>query len=118
MNGQECRGHRGRAARFDLGEGTVIHLRTGIALATAGLGTMAAGTITAGEPRPAHGAGVSRGRIRALGLGLGGGYAGVLIALTGPGTSLRPAVGVTGAMLGGLLLGEHVLGPLVHGRRS
>jgi hypothetical protein len=96
----------------------VIQLRTGIALATAGLGTMAAGTIAAGEPEPTYGASVSRGRMQALGLGLGGGYAGVMIAITGPGTSLRPAVGVAGAMVGGLLLGEHVLGRLVHGRRG
>lgn len=91
----------------------MIHLRTGIAVALAGTGTLIAGTIAGQQPAPSPtDRGVPGPRLAALGIGMGGMLAGVLTALTGPGTSLRPLGGTLAAAVGGLLVGQHVLGRL------
>jgi hypothetical protein len=92
----------------------MIDVRTGIAIATAGLGTLAAGTLVAGQPKASEqewGTAPSRDQLLALGLGMGGLMGGVVLSTFAPGRSLKPVMATLGAGLGGMLLGQHVLGP-------
>lgn len=98
----------------------MISPQTGFALATAGIGTLVAGAMVGSEPqeKPAWGEGPSNVRMAALAPGLGGLFAGVMLSLTAPGRSLAPVYGALGAATGGMLIGQHVFGPLLRGVRG
>lgn len=98
----------------------MITPRMGFTLATAGLGTLVAGAMIGSEPqdKPAWGEGPSKTRLMALAPGLGGTFAGVMLAITAPGRSLAPTYGALGAAAGGMLVGQHVFGPLLRGMRG
>ncbi len=93
----------------------MIAPRTVAAVATAGIGTLVAGTMTATAPETAYGDAPARERLFALAPGLGAPVTGVMIATTSPGQSMRPIVATLGAAIGGFLIGQHVLGRVVSG---
>jgi hypothetical protein len=94
----------------------IIQPRTAVAVATAGIATLAGGIISGSRPKPGYNEMPSGATFTALGLAMGGTLTGVMIGTTAPGRSLKPVAAPVLAALGAFLLGEKLIGPLLGGR--
>lgn len=93
----------------------MIHPLTAIAIATAGIGTFAAGAMSGSRTQDERKDLPLGPTFASLGLAFGGIMGGVIIGTTVPGRSLAPVVAATTAGLGAFLLGHNVIGPLFRG---
>ena len=92
----------------------MISIRTAVSASIAGIGTFAGGAMAANAPKPSWAdTSFEPTRPLAAGIAMVSMMGGITGALTGPGASLRPVMGVLAAGLGGTLLGQHVAGPLL-----